>query len=294
MKAAIILGWLVLLGSCVSQKDFNDLNARHQKLNKKNREMTRKMDSLQIQVNHYEDMFVTYQYRIDSLQRVIAAIQSAKPVAQNKNNKNQPTVQIKPESSLIKPASSPVAKADFSEWKVSTYAIADVASGLSYLNEEEKEFFRLWNLFRMNPQLFLKTYLKDIYETPVDQRTRYEQSLVEDIMKAPPKSIVRPDRKLFESAKCHAYQSGIKGYVGHSRKAYEQACPTVYAAECCSYGNLNALGHLENLLVDEGVPSLGHREALMGDYLYAGISFQPHKGYTENVVIDMSYRKIAE
>jgi uncharacterized protein YkwD len=54
------------------------------------------------------------------------------------------------------------------------------------------------------------------------------------------------------------------------------------------------LGHLENLLVDEGVPSLGHREALMGDYLHAGISFQPHKGYTENVVIDMSYRKIAE
>lgn len=291
MKAIVVIGLMVVLGSCISQKDFNDLNARYQKLNKKNREMTRKIDSLQTQVNQYEDLFVTYQYRIDSLQRVITS-KNYEPAA-SKNNK-KPAVQFKPESGPIKSASTPEVKADFAEWKSSSYAIADVARGVSYLSEEEKEFYKLWNLFRLNPQLFLKTYLKDIYNSPVDQRTSYEQSLVEDIMKARPKTIVRPDSKLFESAKCHAVQSGIKGYVGHSRTAYAASCPKVYMAECCSYGNLDALGHLRNLLVDEGVESLGHRIALMGDYQYAGVSFQPHKGYTENVVIDMTYKKMQE
>lgn len=290
MKARWIIGLMVILPACVSQKDFNDLKVQNSKLQKKNRELTKKVDSLQIQVNAYEDLFVTYQYRIDSLQRVVANQNVGKPVTNTKNNKIQPVVQVKPEAGPIKPASMPEAKADFSEWKSSMYATADIAAGLSYLSQEEKEFYKLWNLFRLNPQLFLKTYLKEIYETPVAQRTSYEQSLVTDIMKAAPKGIVRPDTRLYESAKCHAYQSGIKGYVGHSRKAYEAACPSIYSAECCSYGDLDALGHLRNLLVDEGVPSLGHREALMGNYLYAGVSFQPHKSYSENVVIDMAYR----
>jgi uncharacterized protein YkwD len=171
----------------------------------------------------------------------------------------------------------------YPQWEVVKYKKANTAKEVKYLSKEEKEFIRLLNLCRMNPKLFLETYLSDIIKKSAVSRTKYESSLVEYLSNLPAQEVMYPDSLLFLSALCHATNAGKSGYVGHSRTGYKPACGYRYSAECCSYGSLDALGHLINFMVDEGVESLGHRMSLMGDYKFVGVSIQPHKTYTNNI-----------
>ncbi len=257
----ILIISVLLLGSCVSSNKYNKVVQTNQRLAKKNREFTRRIDSLENVIAMQRDELSQYESDETDLPMANAEAEREREMAREWLN----------------------------EWSDPKYKDADVAAKLSYLKPDEKEFFRLWNLCRMNPPLFLKTYLVDIYKKDPKLRTTYEASLVKTMMNMEPKPIILPDKTLFDGARCHAYNSGKVGYVGHNRGGYAQACQKNYNAECCSYGNLDPRGHLENLLVDEGVSSLGHREAMFGSYKYAGISFQPHTSFGENVVIDMSY-----
>jgi uncharacterized protein YkwD len=61
--------------------------------------------------------------------------------------------------------------------------------------------------------------------------------------------------------------------------------------ECCDYGNDNAVDILLNLLVDDGIPGVGHRLiCLSNSYTKIGISIQPHKVYEVNTVMDFKWR----
>jgi uncharacterized protein YkwD len=88
---------------------------------------------------------------------------------------------------------------------------------------------------------------------------------------------------MYEYAKCWAKESGKKGVIGHNRIR----CKKGYFAECCSYGNLEPLEFVLNLLVDEGIPSLGHRKILFTNYKKVGVSINTHKTYGQCVVIDV-------
>lgn len=43
----------------------------------------------------------------------------------------------------------------------------------------------------------------------------YESSLYEELQQIEPRPVLKPNRKLFESAQCHAKESGERGFVGH-------------------------------------------------------------------------------
>jgi hypothetical protein len=266
---------LMLTISCVSKKEYEALQKRNTSLSKKNKEIQRNMDAVLLEKEKYDAVFATYLFRIDSLQKVVNALQTQVPA---NSNTQIPAAKTKP-----------MAKAAYGDWNKPEYNVANTALLSAYMSEEEKEFIKLWNYCRLNPQLFLNTYLKKIVDKAPQSRTKYEASLIIDLQKQSPLPVIRPDKVLFASAKCHAYNSGVVGHVGHNRKSYATNCPSIFRAECCSYGNLDALGHLINLLVDEGVASLGHRIALLTKYEFAGVSIQPHKTFTNNIVIDMHY-----
>jgi len=101
-----------------------------------------------------------------------------------------------------------------------------------------------------------------------------------------------PEFRLFQSALCHARTSGKSGYVGHDRQKDPKTgskCNSYFMGECCSYGNSDGLRVIIRLLIDNGVPSLGHREiCLMKGYTNVGISIQPHKDYEFNCVLDFA------
>ncbi len=104
---------------------------------------------------------------------------------------------------------------------------------------------------------------------------------------------LHPSYAMWDAAECHATNSGFKGYVGHDREMSE--CNTIPGnggyGECCSYGMEEALHIVMQLLIDEDVPSLGHRRICFNpDYALLGVSIQKHSIYGVNAVLDFTFQ----
>jgi hypothetical protein len=203
----------------------------------------------------------------------LLAFTTSKLLAQHNKKLHQPT--------------SPLAKYS-PEWNSDIYKKCNTAVTVSYLSAKEKQFIYILNLMRSNPALFAKTVLPKVnfgitynYET-----------LMDTLLKAKPMQLLLPDKKCFASAKCHATSSGIEGYTGHNRLTKDCEKQEYYNAEGIHYGpeNETALEILMSQLIDEGVPSLGHRHNCMnGDFKLIGVSIQPHKNFGINAVIDFKF-----
>lgn len=177
-----------------------------------------------------------------------------------------------------------------SEWRNPKYNIAYTAQNTDYLTENEKLVYYYLNLARLNPPLFAETFLikytKWNSHEDLSLSSYYAGSLYKTMKNMQPVGVLSPQKNLFESARCHAISSGKKGYVGHERLP-NAGCQSKFSGECCSYGQFDALEIVMQLLVDSGVPSLGHRKiCLSGSYKTLGTSVQPHKTYRFNSVLD--------
>ena len=176
------------------------------------------------------------------------------------------------------------------EWKNAKYNAAYTAQNTDYLTENEKLVYYYLNLARLNPPLFAETFIRkytkwNSYED-LSLSSYYTGSLYKTMKSMKPVGVLSPQRYLFESAKCHAVSSGKAGYVGHSRLS-NSGCRAKFAGECCSYGQFDALEIVMQLLIDSGVPDLGHRKICLDRaYKTLGISVQPHKTYRFNSVLD--------
>jgi len=169
-------------------------------------------------------------------------------------------------------------KLDYSEWNDFDYRGANSAQNEDYLTGEEKKVYYYLNLARMNPKLFADTYLGYLKNS----KDYYESSLYEELQRIKPRPILKPNRRLFESAQCHAIESGERGFVGHERFR----CEEYFMGECIHYGQSDALEIVTSLLIDKSVTSLGHRKTCLGYFTEMGVSIQPHKSYGKNAVLD--------
>ena len=179
------------------------------------------------------------------------------------------------------------------EWNNAKYSNCNTAANAAYLSNAEKDVIYILNLIRSNPALFAKTVLKKYPSTSGDyylaKDTFYFISLMTRLEKMEPLDILYPDNKCFISAKCHAYTSGIMGYVGHDRRSKDCETKQYFCGECCDYGHKDPLDIVLSLLIDEGIPSLGHRDICLSDYAKIGVSIQPHSRYGINAVFDFYY-----
>ncbi len=164
-------------------------------------------------------------------------------------------------------------------WDNKYYETAKTAANIDYMTEEEKNVFYYLNLARMNPKYFANTFVKQSIKGKANS---YEKSLLKELRKMKPMPVLEFDKELWKSAKCHAIESGKSGYVGHERKN----CNSTFSGECCSYGTEDGLGIVLQLLIDEDIPSLGHRRICLGDYTKMGVSIKPHKTYSINAVLN--------
>lgn len=176
--------------------------------------------------------------------------------------------------------------ADYSnDWNDVKYLKCNTALKANYMTAAEKEVIYILNLARMNPVLFANTVIKK-YPT---YRSDYYISLLNMMLKLKPVKLLYPDSLCFTGAQCHAINSGAKGYVGHTRSTAECRKKWYYNGECCDYGHNNPLDIIMSLLIDEDVPSLGHRDICLGDYKKIGVSIQFHKAYQHTAVLDFHY-----
>jgi hypothetical protein len=179
------------------------------------------------------------------------------------------------------------------EWNDIKYSGCNTAAAVPYLSKDEKELIYILNLVRTNPVLFNNTVVKKYPQvsgkTYLFKDEQYYRSLVKTLANMQPLRLLEPDRTLFESAQCHAESSGQKGYVGHKR--VNSTCERLksYYGECCDYGNKEPLDIIMSLLIDEGVPSLGHRVLFLRNYTKLGVSIKPHVKWGTNAVFDFSY-----
>jgi uncharacterized protein YkwD len=186
-------------------------------------------------------------------------------------------------------SNSPLAKYSAS-WNNQDYIQCNTAKEASYLSESEKEVIYILNLVRKNPALFAETVLKnypDEINKPQLKKSNYFKSLMATLQQLSELKMLEPDLIAYGSAHCHATSSGKTGYVGHERQTKECEKVKNFMGECCSYGAQSPLNTVINLLIDEGVSSLGHRKILLGNYSAIGVSIKPHKEYKVNTVIDL-------
>ncbi|MEI9943724.1 MAG: hypothetical protein WDN26_05830 [Chitinophagaceae bacterium] len=176
------------------------------------------------------------------------------------------------------------------EWNKPVYQKCNTAASASYMSQPEKEMVWILNMARLNPSLFLSTVVKKYpqqTDKPWLKNVDEYKSLLDTMggLKALP--ILFPDSLCWASAECHAIESGKKGYVGHTRQSTSCNKLKRFYGECCDYSNGDPLDMLMNLLIDQGVPSLGHRYICLGYYYNKiGISIQPHTAYGKNAVLD--------
>jgi hypothetical protein len=190
-----------------------------------------------------------------------------------------------------RPGPSPLA--DFSpEWNDAKYLACNTAAKANYMRDDEKEVIYILNLLRSNPVLFANTVVQkypDLDHQVFLRNSKEYKSLLETLRKTKPMALLYPDSLCFVSAECHAISSGKTGYTGHERQTKECKKKNLYFGECCDYGHKEPLPILMALLIDQNVPSLGHRNMCIGPYGKLGVSIQPHKGYGNNAVLDFYY-----
>ena len=177
----------------------------------------------------------------------------------------------------------------FSEWSAQELAKANTAQNTN-LSEQEKLVFLYCNLARLDGAKFARTYAAKY----LTGNSSYVASLKRDLQQVKNRPMLYPEKNLCATAAMHAIDMGTKGMTGHN-SSDGTACFTRIgkyykcgnAAENCSYGYSDALDIVMQLLIDDGLPSVGHRvNILNATYNAMGTSIKIHKTYRYNCVQD--------
>ena len=153
----------------------------------------------------------------------------------------------------------------------------------SYMHSSERDIITVLNLARMYPKRFVELELTIEKE---DYDYEYKRSLINHMLSMESIRAVKPNQSMYKLARCWAKESGELGLTGHDRIQ----CNDGFWAECCSYGHGDALGIVLQLLIDYGVPSLGHRVICLSDNFTAvGATINNHSIWGYVSVLDFSF-----
>jgi len=190
----------------------------------------------------------------------------------NNNTKTEPVKPVKP----VEPTKT--TNNDTSNSSI------DTTKGVDYLNQLEKEVVIELNKVRTDPKAYAEKYIKT--------NTMYKKADVLDcykeLIKTKPMSILTPSRGMSYAVRVLANDQAESGDVGHETSKGEDPSTrlNMYGkwiktyGENVSYGFNNATDIVVQLLVDEGVPSRGHRRNILNtQFNKVGISCAEHAEY---------------
>jgi uncharacterized protein YkwD len=248
MRKAMFIAPLIIIGGCVSKAEFLSLQEEYKEIRSSNKDIKMQTRLYQDTQKQLNDTF--YALRNTYFKQIEKRKQEAKQFIANKQNDS-----LRIEACL-------------------------------FATREEKNAYHYLNYARTKPKEFCERFVVPHW----DKNNSYENSLVQTMRTMMPVPPIFPEFKLFQSALCHARTSGKTGYTGHDRQKDPRTgskCNRFFMGECCSYGYDDGLGIILQLLIDNQVPSLGHREICLSEiYSEVGISIQPHERYGFNCVLD--------
>lgn len=163
----------------------------------------------------------------------------------------------------------------------------NTAADATYLSDDEKETVLLINLMRHDGASFWTHIAQPYIQTQEIAPSKYVRSLERDLKATRNLQSLTPSKVLFDAAKTHAVASGKEGVVGHRSSAgsFEKRLKPLsdtfnYILENCDYGSSGALDILMNLMIDEGIPDVGHRKNILHPEIdRIGLAIAPHKTY---------------
>ncbi|MEI6142126.1 MAG: CAP domain-containing protein [Mariniphaga sp.] len=181
---------------------------------------------------------------------------------------------------------------------------ANTAGSVSYMSDEEKKVVQYMNLARMDGDKFYQSFIPEFLEyynrafsDKIQPNNKYLLSLKADLKKVKGLVVLQPFKNLYLSATFHARDMGKLGMTGHNSsdgtscdKRIRRFYPNASCwSENCSYGMGSAINIVCQLLIDDGISSLGHRTNILKSVQrLVGVSIAPHKGYNYNCVMDFS------
>ena len=196
------------------------------------------------------------------------------------------------------------------KWTDAEYQRANTAANASYLSNEEKNMVLYMNLARMDGEKFYHTLLEEYindYNAKVRKYRNYNDlkiaknnpyylSLLIHLRKIKDLPMFYPDDKLSIVSRNHALdlnKNNLDTHESSNGDKFSKRIATYYPnrtmSENIDFGNDKGLDIVCHLLLDCGVPSLGHRLTILDQrnkFNIVGLSIQPHPSYIWCAVID--------
>lgn len=157
-----------------------------------------------------------------------------------------------------------------------------------FASKQSKEAVFYANLARINGVKFINTVLIE----SLRDTSSYELSLLKTLNSQRNLEPLKNGLLLTAMARSYARYAGKRGLVAHInfKKRFSFLIRMNKAVgENCTYGRATGLSALMSLLIDEDVPSLGHRKNILSkDFRKVGVAFHGHTKYGVNAVMEFS------
>jgi uncharacterized protein YkwD len=185
----------------------------------------------------------------------------------------------------------------------------NTAKDAGYLSRLEQEVVLEMNMARTNPAQYaiefiqprLQYFKKKNYIVPgetiriTNEGKKPAEECIKVLKKTKAVGLLVPSRGMSLASRDHANDQGISGKVGHTgsdKSSFESRLKRygkwdITIGENIDYGNETARDIVISLLVDDGVPSRGHRKNLLeSQFAVVGVACGKHKEYRTMCVID--------
>jgi uncharacterized protein YkwD len=203
------------------------------------------------------------------------------------------------------PKSPPGAPKTDGGWDLSAL---HTARNAGYLKDKERQVILELNKVRSDPPRYARAILfpqriyyvdpKLIYpgEIPIltQEGVKAFDECYQALMKAGSAAPLTPQEGLTRAARDHALDQGKTGQTGHtgrdrsdvSERANRYGKWGRKIGETIQYGHATAARIVSSLLIDDGVPSRGHRKIILEPtFRHAGVAFGPHPKFRHLCVL---------
>lgn len=192
----------------------------------------------------------------------------------------------------------------------------DLASegAVGMLSAEERDVVTHINLARSDPAAYARTFIlprrimfnDKVYVDPLDPgrrglRTQEGVAIVEEtareLAETAPMGTLSVSAALTRAARAHAADQSASGATGHdgaggstpSTRVSDQGRWEWLVGEVAAYGPATGREIVSRLLIDDGVPSRGHRRAILDPRFGAvGVAIASHPRFGRAVVVDFA------
>jgi hypothetical protein len=141
----------------------------------------------------------------------------------------------------------------------------------------------------MYPKEFCEKHIIPLLKDPGFESDPHILTLIDYMYQMRPLNALVPDKRAYESAKCHAISCGKWGLVTDIRF---NGCKDLKYLECRTYGNYTPRAHIIRLLIDRESQCLENRQICFDFLSSVGIAFADHKMRNEMLVLDFSTKEL--